>query len=229
MTFTASTFRPLSLAVSLMLGVAPAAFAQEAAKPATEAPAAAAPADAAPAAETPAAPAAEAPAAAAAADAPAQDDAVGQPYVKANFDAWEQRCIKTAENADPCQLYQLLKDGEGTAVAEFSMFNLPAGGQAVAGATIIVPLETLLTENLQLVVDSGKPRVYPFTFCAQMGCVARVGFTAEDLTQFKKGNKATVTIVPMVAADQKVSVEVSLKGFTAGFKAVEEANVASQK
>lgn len=227
MTFTASTFRPLTLAVSLMLGVAPAAFAQEAAKPATEAPAPQAPAAEAPAAAAPttAAPAGEAPAAGAV----AQDDAVGQPYVKANFDAWEQRCIKTETGADPCQLYQLLKDNEGTAVAEFSMFNLPAGGQAVAGATIIVPLETLLTENLQLVVDSGKPRVYPFTFCAQMGCVARVGFTAEDLAQFKKGNKATVTIVPMVAADQKVSVEVSLKGFTAGFKAVEDSNIASQK
>lgn len=219
MTFTASTFRPLTLAVSLMLGVAPAAFAQEAAKPATEAPAAEAPA-----AETPAAEAA-APAAAAA----AADDAIGQPYVKANFDAWEQRCIKTDNGADPCQLYQLLKDKEGTSVAEFSMFNLPAGGQAVAGATIIVPLETLLTDNLQLVVDSGKPRVYPFTFCAQMGCVARVGFSAEDLAQFKKGNKATVTIVPMVAPDQKVAVEISLKGFTAGFKAVEDSNIASQK
>lgn len=219
MTFTASTFRPLTLAVSLMLGVAPAAFAQEAAKPATEAPAAEAPA-----AETPAAEAA-APAAAA----PAADDAIGQPYVKANFDAWEQRCIKTDNGADPCQLYQLLKDKEGTSVAEFSMFNLPTGGQAVAGATIIVPLETLLTDNLQLVVDSGKPRVYPFTFCAQMGCVARVGFSAEDLAQFKKGNKATVTIVPMVAPDQKVAVEISLKGFTAGFKAVEDSNIASQK
>lgn len=219
MTFTASTFRPLTLAVSLMLGAAPAAFAQEAAKPATEAPAAEAPAAATPAAE----------AAAPAADAPAADNAIGQPYVKANFDAWEQRCIKTETGADPCQLYQLLKDKEGTSVAEFSMFNLPTGGQAVAGATIIVPLETLLTENLQLVVDTGKPRVYPFTFCAQMGCVARVGFSAEDLAQFKKGNKATVTIVPMVAPDQKVAVDISLKGFTAGFKAVEDSNIASQK
>lgn len=220
MTFTASSFRPLTaMAVVLMMGVAPAAFAQEAATPAAPAatPAAEAPAQAAPAAP---ATAAEAPATAES----AAKDGMGEPYVKANFDAWEQRCVRTPDGADPCQLYQLLKDKDGNAVAEFSMFNLPDGGQAVAGATVVVPLETLLTENLVLTVDTAKPRVYPFTFCAPMGCVARVGFTAAEVDQFKKGAKASVSIVPMVAPDQKVTVDVSLKGFTAGYTAVAEAN-----
>lgn len=149
---------------------------------------------------------------------------IGENYVQASFDAWEQRCVRTEDGSDPCQLYQLLKDAQGNSVAEFSMFNLPAGGQAAAGATIIVPLETLLTENLLLAIDSSKAKVYPFTFCAQIGCVARIGFTAAEVEQFKKGAKATLTIVPAVAPDQKVVLDVSLKGFTAGYTAVSATN-----
>lgn len=154
----------------------------------------------------------------------AGNDGVGSSYVEANFDAWEQRCIRTEDGADPCQLYQLLRDSDGNAVAEFSMFNLPAGGQAVAGATVIVPLETLLTENLVMAIDSSAPKTYPFTFCSTIGCVSRIGFTAAEIEQFKRGAKAVLTIVPVVAPDQKVAVDLSLKGFTAGFTAVSATN-----
>ena len=68
--------------------------------------------------------------------------------------------------------------------------------QAAAGATIIVPLETLLTAGLRFGIDAAEPKVYPFTFCAQIGCVARIGFTADELASFKKGAKGVLTIVP---------------------------------
>lgn len=145
---------------------------------------------------------------------------VGETYMAKAFEIWEQRCVKTADGADPCQLYQLLKDGSGNSVAEISMFALPEGGQAVAGATVIVPLETLLTGNLTIAIDGTAPKIYPFTFCTQIGCIARVGFTAEEVGQFKKGAKAVMTIVPAAAPDQKVTLDISLKGFTAGFDAV---------
>ncbi len=53
-----------------------------------------------------------------------------------------------------------------------------------------------------------------------MGCIARVGFTQAEIDGFKKGAKATLTIVPVAAPDQKVALDISLKGFTAGFDAV---------
>lgn len=169
------------------------------------------------------APAAEAPAAPAGQDlsmgqAPA--DGPGSSYVKEAFDAWELRCVRVVEGAEPCQLYQLLKDADGNSVAEIGMFAMPEGGEAAAGATIIAPLETLLTAGLRLGVDESAPKIYPFTFCSQMGCVARVGFTAEEVAAFKAGNKATIQIVPAVAPDQTVTLEMSLSGFTAGYDAV---------
>ena len=109
----------------------------------------------------------------------------GAPYIKEQFGDWALRCLNNPEGDDPCQLYQLLMDGEGNSVAEISMFLLPEGGQAAAGATIMTPLGTLLTEGLMISVDGASPRRYVYTFCNVNGCAARVGFTAEELAQFK--------------------------------------------
>jgi invasion protein IalB len=204
-----SLHRPLAVALALGLFSASgfAAFAQEA------------PAEPAEPAAEPAAPAAEAPAdALSMGQAPA--DGPGSTYVKEAFESWELRCVRVAEGAEPCQLYQLLKDADGNSVAEIGMFSLPEGGEAAAGATIIAPLETLLTAGLRMGVDAAEPKIYPFTFCSQMGCVARVGFTAEEVAAFKAGVKATITIVPAVAPDKTVALDMSLKGFTAGYDAV---------
>lgn len=153
-------------------------------------------------------------------------NAVGSTYTKETFESWAQNCVRTESGQDPCQMFQLLKDTDGTAVAEFNLFDLPEGGEAAAGATVIVPLETQLTAGLRIGVDEAKPKIYPFTFCAKIGCVARIGFTAEEITALQNGSKAVVTIVPAAAPDQQVVLDVSLKGFTAAFEAVKANNSA---
>lgn len=157
-------------------------------------------------------------------------DGPGSVYVAGDFGAWQQRCVRTEDGSDPCQLYQLLKDPSGNPVAEISLFGLPKSEKGpAAGATIIAPLETLLTENMVMQVDSGKAKVYPFTFCTREGCVTRIGLTAEEVESFKRGNVAKLTIVPVVAPDQKVTLEVSLTGFTAGYEATNTANASQQQ
>ena len=149
---------------------------------------------------------------------------IGELYLAATFELWEQRCVKAEDGSDPCRLYQLLKTADGNPTAEISMFNLPEGSQAVAGAAILVPLDTLLSANLAFAVDGNREMLYPYTVCGLDGCIARVGFSADQLTQMKNGASATLTIVPAGAPDQKVPVTMSLKGFTAGFDAVTAAN-----
>ena len=148
------------------------------------------------------------------------DGGVGQPYTKEEHGDWDLQCIRTEGETDPCQLYQLLKDSDGNSVAEVSMFRLPEGSKAVAGATVIVPLETLLTAQLTIAVDGNKGKRYPFAFCNPIGCYSRIGLTAEDVASFKRGAKATVSIVPFAAPDQTVNLDLSLKGFTAGYDVV---------
>ncbi len=186
---------------ALSLGLAGAAMAQDTAQPA-------APAEQ---------PAAEAPATAAPAAAPAKDGP-GSIYAKETNGAWETRCMRVPEGkTEPCQIYQLLRDAQGGDVAELAVFPLPAGEKAVAGATVSVPLETLLTARLVLQIDQNKPLVYEYSWCDQIACVARIGFTDADLKAMKNGKEATMTIVPARAPDQKVGLKVSLSGITKGY------------
>jgi len=152
------------------------------------------------------------------------DDAFGETYLADTFGDWEMRCVRMPDGADPCQMYQLLLDEQGNAVAEISMFGLEGAGEAVAGATIITPLETLLTEQITIRVDGGSARRYPFTWCSAIGCIARVGFTAAEVESFRRGAAAITTIVPVVAPDEQVNLRISLIGFTAAYDAVNEAN-----
>ena len=159
----------------------------------------------------------------------ASGDAIGQTYTKATFEAWEQRCVRSESGIDPCQLYLLVKDADGNATAEFSIFGLPVSAEnpAAAGATFIAPLETLLTAGLQLQIDAGSAKGYPFTVCTAVGCIARLGFTAEEIAEMKAGATAKAVIVPFVAPSDTVVLEISLKGFTAGLEAVDAANDAA--
>lgn len=143
----------------------------------------------------------------------------GDSYVGATFEDWELVCVTAAEGEgeDPCQMYQLLRDAQGNATAEITLFPLPAGEEAVAGATVLTPLETLLTAQLVMQVDENTAKRFPFTFCTAIGCIARVGFTAEDVDAFRRGSVAKWQVVPVAAPDQVIDLSMSLKGFTAAF------------
>ena len=94
----------------------------------------------------------------------------------------------------------------------------------VAGATIVTPLDTLLTPGLRLRVDDGNWSEFPFAFCQPIGCFARLGLTEDNLDTFRAGGDAFVALVPLPAPDQVVQLQASLRGFTAGFEALEERN-----
>ncbi len=146
---------------------------------------------------------------------------IGQRYSKETFGDWELACIKTAEAKDPCSLLQILKDETGNPVAEVSLFRLEGKGPAVAGATVVVPLETLLPAQLTISVDGASGKRYNYSYCNQVGCVAQIGLTSSDIDAFVKGHDATVSLVPAKAPDQTVVLKMSLKGFTAGYGIVD--------
>ncbi len=153
---------------------------------------------------------------------------IGQTYVAETHGDWEIRCIRAEEGQpEPCQLYQLLLDENGGAVAEFNVFDLPDEGQVVAGATIVTPIDTLLPPGLRMRVDDGNWAEFPFAFCQPIGCFARLGLTEANVDAFRSGVDAFVALVPLPAPDQVVQLEASLSGFTAGFAALEERNTAA--
>jgi invasion protein IalB len=157
-------------------------------------------------------------------DAGAAETPLGQPYILEVSTDWEVRCVRTQLEHDPCALHQVLQDQQGNSVATIELVNLPGGQDAEAGATIVTPLETLLTRQLTLSIDGGSARQYPFSFCTEQGCVARVGFTPAEVDAFRRGAVARLTIYPAGAPDTAVELDASLSGFTAGFERLTELN-----
>jgi len=160
---------------------------------------------------------------------PVVDEGPGSTYLLGKTGDWEIRCVRAVDGFDPCQLYQLLKDGAGNSVAELTMVALPGGAEAAAGATIVTPLETLLTAQITYSIDGGTPKRYPFTWCSMIGCFSRVGFTQAEVDLMKRGRQATMVIVPAVAPDQRVTLTVSLTGFTASYEQVKAKNAETQR
>jgi len=148
-------------------------------------------------------------------------------YVKDKQGDWTVRCFHTQDNKDPCELYQLLTDEKGNPVSEFSMVPLPPGGQAVAGATIVTPLETLLPQDVTISIDGSGAKRYGFMLCNPVGCFARIGLTQQDLDGYKKGAKGTMTIVAASAPNAPITLPISLKGFTAAYEEVQKNNTAN--
>lgn len=146
---------------------------------------------------------------------------VGQGYLRETHDKWEVRCIKAPEGEkEECRLFNLLSDKDNNPIAQLDMQALPKGNKAVAGLDIATPLGSLLTAQVVLKVDAGKARRYPYTWCDTNGCYARFGMTAGEIASLKKGAKATVTIVSVTAPNEPLSLDLSLKGFTAAWTAV---------
>jgi invasion protein IalB len=138
--------------------------------------------------------------------------------VRETHDAWEIRCTTANNN---CFLYQLLLNDEGTPVAEFSIIKLPLGSEAVAGATIVAPLGTLLTRGVVFAVDDTEATQYPFSWCTRPGCFSRFGLTDLLVANMKAGTDVNITLFSVGNAQQPVAISASLKGFTAAFDALE--------
>ncbi|MBC6438272.1 MAG: invasion associated locus B family protein [Rhodobacteraceae bacterium] len=145
-------------------------------------------------------------------------DGLGSTYIAEVYGAWEVRCLRTGDSRfDPCQMYQLLTDADGNPVAEFNLFDVPDANGVVAGATIVTPLDTLLLWQMRMRVDDGPERQYPFSFCRMIGCFVQIALSQGDITAFRAGNQAIISIVPLPAPDQVVDIGASLSGFTAAY------------
>jgi invasion protein IalB len=145
---------------------------------------------------------------------------IGQPYIAERIGDWNMRCIRSENGQDPCELFQLLVNNEGNPLSEIMVFPLPQGQAAIAGATIIVPLKTLLTAGMTIGFDTETTKSYPYSFCTEIGCIARIGLTEGDIALMKAGNQSVITIRHMDAPAKALNLNLSLSGFTAGFNKI---------
>ena len=144
------------------------------------------------------------------------------PYVAATHGDWEVLCQPVDAELENCEMYQLLQDESQQPVAEISIAALPFGAEFAAGATVTTPLETFLPTGLGFRIGEEETmRVEQFRVCTVIGCVVRMGLTAEEIEKLKAGSVANFLIAPFIAIDQPVTITMSLTGFTAAYEDVQ--------
>lgn len=155
----------------------------------------------------------------------------GEPYVAEIFRDWQVRCIRSEgeDIPDRCEMFQLLEEENGNPVAEFRIAAaLIDDGETVANATILTPLDTLLSPGLQIRVDDAEPAVVPYAFCRPIGCFVQLSLTEENVAQFENGADTQVVLFALLRDElgqmggAPVPTTASLRGFTAAFDSLQE-------
>ena len=143
-----------------------------------------------------------------------------QPYIKETNKDWNLKCIAPQNSTERCEANQLIVNDKKQPVAEISIFKLSDNQVAEAAATIIVPLETILSEGLILAIQDLEPKKYQFKFCNSLGCYSQIGLTKEEVEALKNKERASIYIKHISSADQQVIIPISLVGFMKTFSKV---------
>jgi invasion protein IalB len=124
------------------------------------------------------------------------------------FDNWRVACPAATAKNRLCGLTQDVVDGKSRAhVATLDLVHGPAGALLV----ITVPYNVLIQSGLGLALGSGKPRMYPFTTCNNVGCVARLGVDNSMRAAFRQEPQAKLLFVNRNR--QTVQVNFVMRGF----------------
>ena len=143
-----------------------------------------------------------------------------EPYIKERFENWTLKCIKPVNSVERCEANQIIFNQKKQPVAEISIIKLPKGQVAAAAATIIVPLETILSEGLVLAIQELEPKKYQFKFCNSLGCYSQIGLTDNEVDALKRKEKASIFLKHISSGDQQIVIPMSLDGFTKTFSNV---------
>ena len=153
-------------------------------------------------------------------DAMAGEPQKPQPYIKETNKDWNLKCIAPQNSIERCEANQLIVNDKKQPVAEISIFKLSDNQVAEAAATIIVPLETILSEGLILAIQDLEPKKYQFKFCNSLGCYSQIGLTKEEVEALKNKEKASIYLKHISSGDQQVIIPISLAGFVKTFSKI---------
>ena len=136
------------------------------------------------------------------------------------FQDWTARCETDPSDASVkrCYIIQAVVAGEERQRVMLMAVAYPPG-QETPLATAILPLGTDLRPGIEVAIDDGEPKRYPFSVCMADGCQAHMLLDSALLAAFKKGVAGSVAFLR--GPDRRaLKVPFSLKGFTAAVNAL---------
>lgn len=126
------------------------------------------------------------------------------------YEDWEVRCPEDRSQGG-CEMTQLVNSPEnGKPILRVVMGYPPEIDSAAM--VFILPLGTRLAPGVQLQVDNGEPKAFPFQICLEQGC--RADFPVNDALRgrMRAGSKMTVSLIG--PRGDRIDLPVSLQGFT---------------
>ncbi|OOZ41288.1 invasion associated locus B family protein [Solemya elarraichensis gill symbiont] len=130
---------------------------------------------------------------------------------------WLKECeffVEADKDVEICQLVQPLVDEKSKKVLLKTVIGY-VPNQKEAVLAVFLPLGIFLPPGVQMRVDGqGKVAIIPVNICLPAGCQAGSDLDAEFTGRLKNGNKLLMVFANH--AGKPVTVELSLKGMTAG-------------
>ncbi len=134
------------------------------------------------------------------------------------FRDWKLECQRPeGANKEVCQISQDIVFKKNKRPLLHVAVGYPANDNKPV-AIFNLPLGISLPPGIILSVDQGEQEQLPIEHCLPAGCRAYLSLDQKRLAAFKKGLEAQVTFHDLTR--RPVTVPVSLRGFTAGFKAL---------
>ncbi len=134
---------------------------------------------------------------------------------------WILNCTKDDDPKkkapERCGLSQKLMNERGNVFLAVNILNVDKAGNKAMLFTI--PLGFYLPAGVTATVDNRKARNLLVVFCTQEGCAARLPLDAKLTYELSRGKKMMIRLKSGDQA-QNIQMGVSLKGITAGLKAV---------
>lgn len=146
----------------------------------------------------------------------------------ADFDDWSMECVKVAQQ-ETCSLLQqrVAKLDKGPMLVLVGRISLvKQKDKTLPHLRLVTPVGVWLPAGVAFKFDEGKQKTAPFLMCAQDGCMTDLTISEEFLPTVKKSNKL---LVAYKRGDQpQTTVELSMKGFTAGLAALTKRGVLNE-
>lgn len=146
----------------------------------------------------------------------AQDAGAGPDTLVEKYEDWIVECGATQdESGHVCRMAQRVSSSE-TKKLILAVFIRGGKDVSTAAMTLVGPLGISLPEGVTLSVGDSQLAKLDFMTCRPAGCIAQQKMTDEIIKAFRAGSKATVGVTALNG--KKLSVPISLKGFSAAWK-----------
>nr|VFK21974.1 MAG: Invasion protein IalB, involved in pathogenesis [Candidatus Kentron sp. LPFa]VFK34856.1 MAG: Invasion protein IalB, involved in pathogenesis [Candidatus Kentron sp. LPFa] len=134
---------------------------------------------------------------------------------------WALRCPAKDKDKEPCSLSQRILvevDGKKAPIVFFNFVH--TGKPKALHAILRLPLGISLPRGMSLQVDKNSPITGSFSHCDREGCLTVGKITPELRKNLEAGQKAFIVFHTLDG--KPVTVPASLKGITAGLKALDK-------